>query len=95
MVQKYFVFSTIFCFLHFHRLPSDLENARVLSVLYKIKIKLALCIRNLNCKSLTDFICHKLVSLTIYDFCLLSTVIVGNSTGSVHHVQKNFNFASY
>ena len=74
-----------FWFLHFHRLPCDLENARVL---YKIKRKLALCIRNLNCKSLTDFICHKLVSLTIYDFCLLSTVIVENSTGSVHHVQK-------
>ena len=83
--QIFFVFSTIFWFLHFHRLPCDLENARVL---YKIKRKLALCIRNLNCKSLTDFICHKLVSLTIYDFCLLSTVIVDNSTGSVHHVQK-------
>ena len=51
-------------------------------------VQIALCIRNLNCKSLTDFICHKLVSLTIYDFCLLSTVIVENSTGSVHHVQK-------
>ena len=79
MVPKFFCVFNNFWFLHFHRLPCDSENARVL---YKIKRKLALCIRNLNCKSLTDFICHKLVSLTIYDFCLLSTVIV------VHHVQK-------
>ena len=82
--QIFCVFNN-FWFLHFHRLPCDLENARVL---YKLKRKLALCIRNLNCKSLTDFICHKLVSLTIYDYCLLSTVIVENSTGGVHHVQK-------
>ena len=80
MVPNFFVFSTIFGFC-----ICDLENARVL---YKIKRKIALCIRDLNCKSLTYFICHKLVSLTIYDFCLLSTVIVENSTGSVHHVQK-------
>ena len=51
-------------------------------------VQIALCIRNLNCISLTDFICHNLVSLTIYDLCLLSTDIVENSTGSVHHVQK-------
>ena len=74
MVPKFF---NNFWFLHFHRLPCDSEKARVL---YKIKRKIALCIRNLNCKSLTDFICHKLVSLTIYDVCLLSTVIVENST---------------
>ena len=92
MWYQFFCVFNNFWFLHFHRLPCDLENARVL---YKIKRKLALCIRNLNCKSLTDFICHKLVSLTIYDFCLLSTVIVENATGSVHHVQKNFNFLSY
>ena len=73
MVPKFFCVFNNCWFLHFHRLPCDLKNARVL---YKIKRKLALCIRNLNCKSLTDFICHKLVSLTIYDFCLLSTVIV-------------------
>ena len=84
MVPNFFCVFNNFWFLHFHRLPCDLENARVL---YEIKRKLALCFRNLNCKSLTDFICHKLVSLTIYD-CLLSTVIVENSTGSVHHVQK-------
>ena len=88
MWYQNFVFNN-FWFLHFHRLPCDLENARVL---YEIKRKLALCIRNLNCKSLTDFICHKLVSLTIYDFCLLSTVIVENSTGSC---TKNLNFVSY
>ena len=85
MVPKVFVFSTIFGFCIFTTCLVICKNARVL---YKIKRKLALCIRNLNCKSLTDFICHKLVSLTIYDFCLLSTVIVENSTGSVHHVQK-------
>ena len=34
MVPKLFVFSKIFGFLHFHRLPCELENARVL---YKIK----------------------------------------------------------
>ena len=92
MVPKFFVFSTIFGFCIF---TACLVIRKMPFVLYKIKRKLALCIRNLNCKSLTDFICHKLVSLTIYDFCLLSTVIVENSTGSVHHVQKNFNFVSY
>ena len=82
--QNFLCFQQFLVFA-FHRLPCNLENARVL---YKIKRKLALCIRNLNCKSLTDCNCHKLVSLTIYDFCLLSTVIVENSTGSVYHVQK-------
>ena len=83
MVPKFFVFSTIFGFCIF----------TACLVIWKmpvccIKSKLALRIRNLHCKSLTDFICHKLVSLTVYDFCLLSTVIAENSTGSVHHVQK-------
>ena len=38
MVPKLFVFSKDFWFLHFHRLPCELENARVL---YKIKRKFA------------------------------------------------------
>ena len=40
MVPKLFVFSNVLCccFLHFDRLPCELENARVL---YKIKRKFA------------------------------------------------------
>ena len=37
MVPKLFVFSIFFSF-HFHHLPCELENARIL---YKIKIKFA------------------------------------------------------
>ena len=42
MVQKLFVFSKSFGFLHFHRLPSELENANVLN---KIKGKFAFFFR--------------------------------------------------
>ena len=45
MVPKLFVFSKMFVFLHFHRLPCELENARVL---YKIKRKFAFFLVNTN-----------------------------------------------